>query len=119
MFEYQIMSLKNYKLNPNRVEIVTERTTIANIPRQTLEEITEKTNLVNEKIEGPTTKEGLKNIGAEVNSYIETRNAAIVRTKKLEETSTKAGFAFTSLLMIVGLLGITFIMFLTISNLIH
>ena len=44
MFEYQIMSLKNYKLNPNRVEIVTERTTIANIPRQTLEEITEKTN---------------------------------------------------------------------------
>ena len=117
MDEYQVRSPENCNFNPNSVlRINVKNTSIAEIPRKSLDEISEKMNLVNGKTEGLINSEVFKEYAREVNTFIRERTTNLIHVREKQEN---AGFAFISLIMIVGLLGIIFTMFLTINNLIH
>ena len=117
--EYQVKNPIEYKIEPNSIVRVTKASTIAEIPRETLDKISKPIALAHENINGFVSDEEFKQKIVEANTHIREQEANLVLARRKEEEAAKAGFAVISLLMIMGLLGIAVIVFLTVSNLIH
>ncbi len=112
----EFYSLEELNINPNRIQHTTNKMEIAKAPKNVIEDI------YNVLIDA-SKEQGKKSTSEEYENAISHVKLAKIEAKKRilekEIKEDEQGFAVISLLMIIGLLGMTSFVFLTIKSLIH
>jgi len=115
-------TIANRKLNPkpNHIHRVNEdKTNIASISKDINKHLLEVFSLLRERLKTVSDKLDFERVVSNVLNIIRERKIELARVKRLEDMKTNAGFTLISIIIILGIIGFSFITFLIIKGILY
>ena len=111
---------RNTNFRPNYVQRVNEdKVNIANITNNIHKNLLEVFSLLHERLRTTSDSVDFNRVVDNVLGIIRERKAELVRIKRLEDMKQNAGFTLISIIIILGIVGFSFITFLLIKNILY
>lgn len=111
---------KGFNPKPNHIYRVNEeKTNIASISKDINKNLLEVFSLLRERLKTSSDKLDFERAVSNVLNIIRERKIELARVKRLEDMKTNAGFTLISIVVILGIVGLSLIMFLIIKNILY
>lgn len=105
---------------PNHIQRVNEeKVGIASITRDIYKDLLDVFSLLHERLRSYSDKVDFSRVLGNVLGIIKERKTELARIKKMEDMKNSAGFTLISLIIIFGIIGLSFITFLLIKGILY